>query len=83
MLELLPSSDNVIQQIPNFSLKKIFFKLAAVLNLSFKNEFVVVKGKLYNIEDTLASPPDPHSPTGSNTCLRGRNRTSFVYESSI
>lgn len=82
-LKLITCSDDVVQQIPDFSLQKIFPQLVTILDLGFEHELVVVEGKLCEERGTLAMPLEPHSPTDSKECLMGSKMTYLLSESSI
>lgn len=83
VLELATCSNDVIQEVPDFSLKEVFFESIAVKDLGPEHEFVVVEGKLDDMDVTLAIPLEPHIPTGSKVCLRGNRMTSLLSESLI
>lgn len=46
VLEFAAGTHNVVQQIPDFSLKKVLFEFITVENLSLEDELVVVVAQL-------------------------------------
>lgn len=83
MLELAARTDDVVKQIPHFGLQKVLLESLAVRDLGLEDKFVVIVGELDGRRNTLAMPLEPHMPTDSKECLRGRRSTSLLSVSLI
>ena len=78
MLEFAASTDNIVEEVPDLSLEKIFAQTLPVGNLGLQNKLVVVVAKLDEKIGTFAMPELPHIPTDSKECFRGSSSTSLL-----
>ena len=78
MLELRACPHNVVQQIPHLRLEEIFPQSEPVCYLGLQHELVVIVTQLNKGMSTFAIPLEPHIPTGSKECFRGRRITSLL-----
>ncbi len=62
-LKFITSSNDVVEKVPNFSLKEIFFESKSVIDFCLEHKFIVIVAQLNKNRSTLTIPLEPHIPT--------------------